>query len=618
MQSIDGDNFQRRQAWRSGLALRLRLLAQWCQSHALLNGAIASRLADIQKRLLSDDLTVGFVGEMARGKSELINAILFGKHQHRLLPVGPGQVTLCALEIVHAAEQPASLRLQPAGSMTETGETSGGICDGEGASSAWTELALEAQDTQQMARALESVCQKSAYWDATGSSVHGPRWRHAVLRLPLPLLEQGLHLVDTPGLNAPGRGAEHALNLLPSWDVIVLVLSADIGLTASELALWQDHLIGHANTGRALRVVLNKADVLWDPLGDAAAVQQQMHQQRLELASHLGIEPEHIFTVSAQKGFSAKATGDAPLLARSGLPLLESALFHTLLAQRQSLWRQSLEHAFAHTKGELEKELAQRRLDIARQIEQVLDRAASAEAATSKAAHDKEQDRHNAKTRAVQSILQKQMHKIRAALKHTAWERSLRGLESTLLSSAGGESVQKAYAEFQQAVRTQWEPIASSAQDIEEMLASVLPLSAPDSSHAPPVSGPPTMAAYASQLDQTIEGHLQYLGNSRLHQLKQADFTRELGGQLHNRIADIRRQMDIDFEDWHAQIQAHLQREIEARENAAHRQVEQNRLAAEKHRDTLAKLEDQDDELKALFTMLEAHFSNLQDANADY
>ena len=150
------------------------------------------------------------------------------------------------------------------------------------------------------------------------------------------------------------------------------------------------------------------------------------------------------------------------------------------------------------------------------------------------------------------------------------------------------------------------------------MLASALPPSAPDSFHALPVSGPPAMAVYATQLDQTIEGHLQYLGNSRLHQLKQADFTRELGGQLHNRIADICRQMDIDFEDWYAQIQAHLQREIDERESAAHRQVEENRLAAEKHRETLAKLEDQDKELKALFTMLEAHFSNLQDANADY
>ena len=76
--------------------------------------------------------------------------------------------------------------------------------------------------------------------------------------------------------------------------------------------------------------------------------------------------------------------------------------------------------------------------------------------------------------------------------------------------------------------------------------------------------------------------------------------------------------MEIDFEDWYAQIQAHLQQEIDKRENAAHRALEENRLAAEQCQETLAKLEDEDEELKKLYAMLDAHFSNLQDANADY
>lgn len=150
------------------------------------------------------------------------------------------------------------------------------------------------------------------------------------------------------------------------------------------------------------------------------------------------------------------------------------------------------------------------------------------------------------------------------------------------------------------------------------MLASILPASAPDSAHGRPLPGPPPMAAYETQLDQAIEGHLQYLGNSRLHRLKQADFTRELGSQLHNRIGDIHRQMEIDFEGWYAQIQSHLRQAIDERENAAHRELEEDRLAAEKYRETLEKLEDQDMELKNLYAMLDEHFSNLQDANADY
>jgi len=90
MENSIGDYFQRRQAWRSGLALRLRLLTQWCQSHALLSAANASRVAQIQSRLQSDSMVIGFFGEMGRGKSELINAIFSGPTVAACFRWGPG------------------------------------------------------------------------------------------------------------------------------------------------------------------------------------------------------------------------------------------------------------------------------------------------------------------------------------------------------------------------------------------------------------------------------------------------------------------------------------------------------------------------------------------------
>lgn len=492
----------------------------------MLSSANASRLEDLQKRLQSDDLTVGFIGEMARGKSELINAIVFGNYPHRLLPVGPGQVTQCPLEISHAAEQPAALRLLPADAAADAEA----VGDWERDSSAWTALALEPQDTQQMARALNAICRKNASSDLTGCAAQPPRWRHALLHLPLPLLARGVRVVDSPGLNAPGVGAERTLALLPAWDVIVLVLSADTGLTASELSLWQQHLMPHANAGRAFLVVLNKADALWDPASEEAALQRQLHQQRLDVASHLEIAPEHIFTVSAQKGFTAKVARDTSLLERSGLPALESALFHKLLSNRQSLWRRSLEHTFALAKSDLENTLAERARDIALRREELVGQTPPVKASPARqVAHESAQDRHSAKTRAIQAILQKHMHKIRSALQDTAWERSVRQLASALLSSAGAESVQQAYAGLQQAVRTQWNPVATSADEVDRMLSSVFPAARADPAHPLPVPGPPPMAPYEARLEQAIEGHLQYLGNSQLHRLKQADFTRELG-----------------------------------------------------------------------------------------
>ena len=42
-----------------------------------------------------------------------------------------------------------------------------------------------------------------------------PRWRHAIINFPHPLLQQGLVILDTPGLNAIGIEPDLTLNQLP-------------------------------------------------------------------------------------------------------------------------------------------------------------------------------------------------------------------------------------------------------------------------------------------------------------------------------------------------------------------------------------------------------------------
>jgi len=162
--------FQRRQAWRSGLTLRLRLLVQWAQKHGLLEPTSAARIADMQRRLESDTVSIAFIGEMSRGKSELINAVFSGHTGTRLLPVGPGRTTMCPIEIASDTLQPPSLRLLP----------------------------IETR-------------------------AHSPT---GTLNLSHPLLDRGVRIFDTPGLNALGAEPELTLDLLPQCDVIAFVLSA--------------------------------------------------------------------------------------------------------------------------------------------------------------------------------------------------------------------------------------------------------------------------------------------------------------------------------------------------------------------------------------------------------
>lgn len=43
---------------------------------------------------------------------------------------------------------------------------------------------------------------------ADDGTVEIPRWRHAIINFPHPLLQQGLVILDTPGLNAVGTEPE--------------------------------------------------------------------------------------------------------------------------------------------------------------------------------------------------------------------------------------------------------------------------------------------------------------------------------------------------------------------------------------------------------------------------
>ena len=49
--------------------------------------------------LHSDRLTVAFVAEFSRGKTELINAIFFSDFKRRLLPSAAGRTTMCPTEL---------------------------------------------------------------------------------------------------------------------------------------------------------------------------------------------------------------------------------------------------------------------------------------------------------------------------------------------------------------------------------------------------------------------------------------------------------------------------------------------------------------------------------------
>ncbi len=348
-------DFEHYSAWRRSVLSALSDYQRWVRAAGLQDAATEQRIARALARLADDKLSLAFVAEFSRGKSELINALFFADYGQRLLPSGAGRTTMCPTELLYDASYPPSLRLLPIETRAEHLSTS----DYREQPDAWTVLPLDLQDGAAMHEVFKQVglsrrvpvdearryglydeddATLSATLDEAGM-VEISRWRHAIINFPHPLLQQGLVILDTPGLNAIGTEPELTLNLIPNAHAVLFILAADAGVTRSDIEVWRQHI--GAGPGRL--VVLNKIDGLWDDLRSAADIDHDIARQQEQAAHVLELDTRQVFPVSAQKGLLARITGDAALLQRSRLPALESALFEQLITAKKDIVRQQLQ-----------------------------------------------------------------------------------------------------------------------------------------------------------------------------------------------------------------------------------------------------------------------------------
>jgi len=172
---------------------------------------------------------------------------------------------------------------------------------------------------------------------------------------------------DTPGLNAIGVEPELTFNLLPNAHAVLFVLSADAGVTKSDIEVWRSHIYARGkNRGRL--VALNKIDGLWDDLKTPEQIQAEIDNQVRTSAELLGIQPSQIYPVSAQKGLLAKINGDEALLAKSQLLTLEQALSDELIASKQAIVRDQTEAEISDLLENSQALLAGRRQGIEEQL----------------------------------------------------------------------------------------------------------------------------------------------------------------------------------------------------------------------------------------------------------
>lgn len=340
--------------WREELAGTIADYQAWIEAEGLGSGEDDLRVYELVDALESDKLTVALAGEFSRGKTELINAIFFADLKQRLLPTDIGRTTMCPTELRYDEGEPPCVRLLP----IDTRQSSLTLAEYKRKSEAWRVCPLDLGQPKAMAAALAQIAHTRlvSERDAQALGLHDPRarrasrpadgkiqipvWRHAIINFPHPLLKQGLVVLDTPGLNALGAEPELTLGLLSSAHAVLFVLAADVGVSRSDLEVWNNHVCVAKHGPREARlVVLNKADALWDELQTPEAIAAAVGHQVDVVAHILGISRRQVFAASAQKGLLGKIKADHGLVARSGLAALEHKLSADVLGAKQELMR---------------------------------------------------------------------------------------------------------------------------------------------------------------------------------------------------------------------------------------------------------------------------------------
>jgi hypothetical protein len=376
------DRFRDYSAWRSAISQRIVGFRRWLHDNDLADAQTDLRLGHLLERLGEDKLTIAFVAEFSRGKSELINAIFFADYGCRLLPSATGRTTMCPTELQWDPELGPCLRLLP----IETRASNASSLELKRYPEEWRVLPLDIDDGPALVEAfsqvrdvkrvpVEEAKHYGLFVDAgdvapgvisADGMVEIPRWRHAVINFPHPLLAQGLVILDTPGLNAIGTEPELTLNLLPNAHAVLFVLAVDSGVTQTDADVWRDFIAASGSHSRGRFVVLNKIDSLWDGLRSESEINEEIARQMRFAARTLGADDDRILAVSAQKGLVAKITQDWTLLDRSRLPTLEAALSTQLIPGKQEIVRET-------TRAELLELLGNTRAILEARLTGVLD-----------------------------------------------------------------------------------------------------------------------------------------------------------------------------------------------------------------------------------------------------
>ena len=494
MSTTLASDFERYSEWRNAVAERIIDLKTWLANQDLYDAETDLHLKQLLDKLQEDRLNVAFVAEFSRGKSELINAIFFSDYRQRVLPSSAGRTTMCPTELFYESDSPPSIRLLP----IETKTREGTVSDFKRHLSEWTEFPLDINSADQMTSVLSKLSEVTQVTEEVANqygllnpndeetrralekrgTLEIPRWRHALINFPHPLLEQGLVILDTPGLNAIGTEPELTLSLLPNAHAVLFLLAADTGVTKSDIEVWRHHIASVQTGSQGRLVVLNKIDGLWDELKTPQQVDAEIARQVAITADQLDLTPDQIYPVSAQKALLAKIRNDPALLEKSRLPILEAALSGELMPCKQELVRSSTEGAVVDVVVKTTELLEARLASIQDQIDELETlRGKNKDVVShmmSKANQDKQTfEKGLAQFQALKNVFANQANILRTYLGMDTLRSEVRKTRKTMEASAFSRGLSAAMERFFVQVKGNLDKAGHQSDEIQTMMKAM-------------------------------------------------------------------------------------------------------------------------------------------------
>jgi hypothetical protein len=614
-------------AWRAGLADAIGRYSQWLADGGLSDPQLQARLGRVLDRLRDDRMSIAFVAEFSRGKSELINALFFADYGQRVVPTSAGRTTMCPTELSWDGTQPPGIRLLP----IETRLRDVSVADLRHVREEWRTAPFDPRDVESLKLAFECVRETKrvpveeailmGLFDETDADspvqpdaddmVEVSCWRHALVNMPHPLLETGLVVIDTPGLNALGAEPELTLNLIPNAHAVLFVLAADTGVTRSDIEVWREHISPSHRSGRF--VVLNKIDGLWDELRSSGEIEREIESQVASVARTLQLPEQRVFPVSAQKGLVGKVNGDALLLSRSRLPELERALSRELVPQQQSIVREQVRREFDEAYAITHGVLGARRRNLVEQVFELdglrgKNKTAVEQMARRIRIERAEFDRSLRKLQALRAVFGRQQQAIRRIVGVDRLKSHVRAARQTMRASKLSVGLSEGMTGLLAAVRDDFARLSAMVEEVQSLMTAMYASFNREHGLTLGVPLPFTLRRSLAELDRIEALHHRHFGALSLVTTEKWALTKRFFESVAARIRDVYEQSERELESWMRAVIAPIESQV--REHQA--QLRRRFDSVQRILDASGQLEERIAELEEGRTQVEQQVEGLQ------